>query len=214
MVFWDKILWKGESPISGKIKVTEGFGLRRLIVGGYTQSRNLPKNGKTGFYWDSFLENLPEINRKSKILILGLGGGTSAKLFLNKFGKVNIEGVEIDPVIINLGKKFFYLNDPNIKIHKLDAKEFIRKTKNKYRVICVDVFLGAKIPDFVEDFHFLDSVKKLLDNNGLVIADKICDDEKEDKEFVESLSRVFKKIKVTRERGHAYQQNVIVYGSN
>lgn len=214
MVFWDKVLWKGESPISGKIKVTEGFGVRRLVVEGYTQSRNLAKSGKTGFYWDSFLENLPKINRKSKILILGLGGGTSAKLFLNKFGKVHIEGVEIDPVIINLGKKFFYLNDPNIRIHKSDAKEFIRKTKDKYKVICVDTFLGSKIPDFIENLGFFDILKGLLERDGVMIADKICNDEEEDKEFVNSISRVFKDIKVSRERGHSYQQNVIVYGSN
>ena len=214
MIFWDKVLWKGDSPISGKIRVTEGFGVRRLVVEGYTQSRDLPKIGNTGFYWDSFLDNLPKINSKSKILILGLGGGTSAKLFLNKFGKVHIDGIEIDPVIINLGKKFFYLDNPNIKIYKSDANNFIRKTKNKYQVICVDTFIGSKIPDFIENLGFFDILKALLESKGVMIADKICNNEEEDKEFVDSISRVFKNIKVSRERGHAYQQNVIVYGSN
>lgn len=214
MIFWEKILWEGESPYSGKIRVVESFGVRRSIVDGLTQSRNIPESGKTGFYWDSFVENLPAISKNSKILILGLGGGTSAKLFINKFGSVSIDGVEIDKKIIDIGKKFFYLRDPNIKIHQRDAYKFVSEAKDKYDVICVDVFKGSKIPAFVESILFLQNVRKLLKEGGVVIVNKICEDEIEDRKFVESLSGVFREIKVSRERGSNYQQNVIVYAKN
>ena len=209
VIFWEKILWEGESPYNGKIKVTESSGMRRLVVGNHTKSRSLAKDGKTDFYWDSFTKNLPAISDKSKILILGLGAGTSAKLFTNKFGNVNIHGVEIDPLMVELGKKFFYLDRKNIKIFVKDAKEFVDEAKGKYEVICIDLFFGSKSPEFLTDREFLEKVKRLLAKDGVVIANKICRSKEEEENFIQHFKENFSNLLISRKG--ASEWNTIIY---
>jgi spermidine synthase len=212
VIFSGKTLWEGESPFNGKVKVTESSGIRRLVVGGYTQSRTLDKDGKTGFYWDSFAENIPPPSKDSKILILGVCAGTSAKILTNKFGPVAIDGVEIDPVIIDLGKKYFYLNEPNIKVFTEDAKEYVKKLNTKYDVIYVDIFRGSKTPRFLSEKPFLEKIKEQLHQDGMVVVNKICNDKSEDEEFVRNIAKVFPDYTVLREKGNSYQQNIMFYG--
>lgn len=212
MVFLRKTLWEGESPFNGRVKVIESSGTRRLVVGVYTQSRNLDKKGKTGFYWDAFTENIPNLSLDSRILILGLGAGTSAKVLTNKFGPVPIHGVEIDPLIVELGKKYFYLNEPNIKVFTEDAEEFIKKSNDKYDVICVDLFYGDKTPKFLTGQVFLENVKEHLHQGGVAVINKICNNKSEDEEFVWLVAKVFPNNLVSKEKGNSYQQNVMFYG--
>ena len=212
MIFFRKILWEGKSTFNGEVKVIESGGTRRLNVGRYTQSRNLGKKGKTGFCWDAFAENLPNLTLDSRILILGLGAGTSAKILTNKFGPVPIDGVEIDPLIVELGKKYFYLSEPNIKVFTEDAEEYVKKLDRKYDVIYVDLFHGDKTPKFLSESSFLEKIKEHLNQEGVVVINKICNDKVEDRQFVEAMSRVFPNNLVSHSRGNSYQQNVLFYG--
>lgn len=214
MNIWEKVLFKGHSEINGEIKVIESRGIRRLIAEKYTQSRTLKEeDGNTDYYWGTFAENLPPLSKNSRVLILGLAAGTIAKIILNKEGSTTIDGVEIDPVMIDLGKKYFYLNDPNIRIFIEDAEKFVERTRDKYDVICLDMFTRDKASDLITDETFLKKTKKMLKKGGVVVVNKICRDTGEDKEYVEILRRVFGDIKVVRDRGTHYEQNVIIYGS-
>ena len=212
MIFWEKTLWEGESPYNGKIKVTESKGIRRLVAQGYTQSRSLDDVGKTNHYWDRFRENLPRISKDSKVLILGLGGGTIAKILTNKYDSLKIKGVEIDPTIVELGKKYFYL-DESMDITVEDAGTYIGKDPSEYGVICVYLFFRDKSSNLLDSSKFLNEVRKHLKKDGLVIINKICKNRREDREFVERMKKIFAVLKVRRERGDIYEQNVIFYGN-
>lgn len=211
-MFWEKILWEGNSPYNGKIKVIEFGRVRRLVAEGHTQSRTLSEDGKTHHYWDTFAANLPELSQNSRILILGLGAGTVAKILSNKLGQVAIHGVEIDPLMVELGKRYFYLNEPNIEIFVEDAKKFVDRASGKYDAIFVDLFYKDKASDLMMNEDFLRKTRSLLDRNGVVIVNKICRDKIEDNEFVERMRGIFESVVVARERGDKYEQNVIVYG--
>ena len=211
MIFWEKTLWEGESPYNGKIKVKESKGVRRLVAEGYTQSRSLDDVGKTDHYWDRFRENLPQISNDSKVLILGLGGGTIAEILTNKYDSLKIKGVEIDPTIVELGKKYFYLDD-SMDITVEDAGTYIGKDLSKYDVICVDLFFKDKVSSLLDSKEFLIEVRDHLKKEGVVIINRIWRDQNEDNKIVKSMKEIFKYLKVTRERGKVYEQNVIFYG--
>ena len=211
MIFWEKILWEGESPYNGKIKVKESKGVRRLVAQGYTQSMTLDDVGKTDHYWDRFRDNLPKISANSNVLILGLGGGTIAEILTNKYDSLKIKGVEIDPVIVELGKKYFYL-DERIDIIVEDAGTYIGKDSSKYDIICVDLFFRDKASDLLNNEKFLTQVREHLKDKGIVIINRICRNVSEDNQFIEDMKKIFKSIKVKRERGKTYEQNVIFYG--
>ena len=212
MIFWEKTLWEGESLHNGKIKVVESRGIRRLVADRYTHSRTLDDFGRTNHYWDRFRENLPPLSKNPRILILGLAGGTIAKILTNKYKNLFIRGVEIDPTIVALGKKYFYLNELNIDIHVEDAGKYINKDSEKYDAICVDLFFREKASDLLQNEEFLKKVRERMKSDGIVIINRICKSKEEDDDYIRNLKRVFNVLTVARERGNDYEQNVIFYG--
>jgi spermidine synthase len=121
---------------------------------------------------------------------LGLGGGTVAKLANKYWPKSEIDGVEIDSVMVELGKK--YLGLSNTKVVIQDAYEFIKKNKEIYDLVIVDLYVGDKFPKKFEEESFL----KLLTKNKLVILNRLYFGEKrkEAVKFGNKLEKIFKKV--------------------
>ena len=180
-----KILEERKSKFNGDIKV-----LRSLGCGTYIQVNNLTQSG--GVVEAIWKETLRKI-RKEKIksvLILGLGGGTVAKLAKKYWPESEITGIEIDPMIVELGKK--YLGLKNTKIIIQDAYDYIKKNKEKYDFVIVDLYVGDEFPKKFEDEKFL----KKLTKNKLVIFNRLYFGEKrkEAVKFGNKLERIFSKV--------------------
>lgn len=106
----------------------------------------------------------------TKILLLGLAGGTLVKLLIKAYPNINIIGIDIDPVMINLGKKYFYLNEyKNLKIEIADAFEYVKKTKEKFDLVIVDIFKRDKVQIGTGDVVFLGDIMSIAINGGYVM---------------------------------------------
>ncbi|MBI4039233.1 hypothetical protein HY388_00190, partial [Candidatus Daviesbacteria bacterium] len=80
MFLFAKTIYEVMSPFSGRIRVIEQGHERRVIIGGYVQSKwNFAKGAKAlhGTVWDGFLRFPFAIKPVPRTLILGLGGGTA-----------------------------------------------------------------------------------------------------------------------------------------
>ncbi len=144
MMLGTTILEERESKYNGHIRVLRTWGM-----GTYIQSDGLTQSGGiVESIWRQTLENInfKKLNAKS-ILILGLGGGTVAKLLRKKYPKANIIGVEIDPIMIELGRKYLDLDKYDLDIKICDAVKFLKNNRKKYDLLIVDTYLGDK---FVE----------------------------------------------------------------
>ena len=146
-----------------------------------------------------------DIRQASSILILGLGAGTAAKVFSQKWPKAKIIGVEIDKEVIRLGKKYFDLGQiPNLKTINKDAFEYVTCCMTHdachFDLIIVDLYLGEKIPVKSESLTFLKNLKKLLSKNGIVIFNRLFwgKHKKEAKLFVQKTEKIFKEVKLVR----------------
>ncbi|XP_044497295.1 uncharacterized protein LOC123219406 isoform X3 [Mangifera indica] len=64
----------------------------------------------TDCYWDEFA-SLPAIVPKGPIAIYGLGGGTAAHLLLDLWPSLQLEGWEIDEILIDKARDYFGLLD-------------------------------------------------------------------------------------------------------
>ncbi|XP_031287798.1 uncharacterized protein LOC116146527 isoform X2 [Pistacia vera] len=64
----------------------------------------------TDSYWDEF-SSLPAIVPKGPIAIYGLGGGTAAHLMLDLWPSLQLEGWEIDEILIDKARDYFGLSD-------------------------------------------------------------------------------------------------------
>ncbi len=209
-----KTLYQGKSQYNGDIKVVESFGERRLMAAGFTQSRSLNKDGLTGSYWDGFVNPMIKLNRDSRVLILGLAGGTIAKLLTRKFGPIAIDGIDIDPLMIELGQKYLDFNEKNVKVIITDALKFIKDARYKYDLVCLDLFSHGDVAVGTESKQFFSDIKRVVEKDGLVVINKLFSNNENLKKYVDFLNEIFDGTDILLVRGSIRTDNVIIYARN
>lgn len=186
-----KILEECDSPINGKITVVRSMGL-----GTYFQVANLTQSG--GVVHSVWKTALGRAKKRKNIvktsLVLGLGGGSAAALIRHFWPEAKVEGVDIDPIIVDLGKK--YLNLEADKVEIKDAEEFLKEERSNYDLILIDTYLGDGYPEKFTKDTFLDLVKSHLKKDGLAIFNRLYYEgkRKEAVEFGEKLDKHFLKV--------------------
>lgn len=131
-------------------------------------------------------------------LILGLATGTLASIIAKKYKGIKITGVEIDPVMIEIGKKFFDLDKiPNLKIIIKDASSYLLNA-GSYDLILVDLYIGDKPPKFIYSHAFLKKIKKY--SKRAIFNHLFYDAAKKTKAeiLIKRLGKYFKFIKLQR----------------
>jgi len=133
-------------------------------------SKSLNKNMLSESYYDYFLLG-PMITGGKDILILGNGAGT-AMISLSNFFNVNIDGIEIDRELTNVGIIFFNLKTDNkVKIIHEDARTYLYKSNKQYDVVIVDLYNGSTyVPFHLATVEFFKLVSRNLKNNGTMIV--------------------------------------------
>jgi spermidine synthase len=193
-MFSPKVLESRHSKFSGEIKVLSDFGYKYISTGQLTQSGGLVKD-----VWDPVLKKIGQ-NHKSW-LILGLAGGTVAGMIAKKYHPSRLMGIEIDPVMIDLGKKYLKLGEiPNLEIIIRDAEKYILHLPLNLRFdyILVDMYLGDKLPSFVYSPKFLKRLKFL---SSVVVFNHLFYDDlkvKNANKLVASLKQLFPNIQLMR----------------
>lgn len=118
------------------------------------------------------------INKEHKdTLLIGLGGGGMVHFLNYYFPYVNIDAVEIDPAIVDVAKKYFYLKShPSTRIITDDAVNFISLPGKSYDVIYMDAFLkpssetdSTGVANKFKAPTFLQKLKARLKQNGIVV---------------------------------------------
>lgn len=192
-----KILEERKSKYNGNLRVVKTLG-----IGTYIQSEGLTQSGGiVEAIWKQTLKQIP--NSKLQItncLILGLGGGTVAKLIRKKYPDVKITGVEIDPTMVELGKKYLNLDKTGVDIKITDAKKFLAKHPpliTKYDLIVVDLYNGDKFPKRFGEKNYIHLVGFHLSRLGFVIFNRLYYGEKRPQaiRFGKILEKSFSKVK-------------------
>ena len=190
-MFGTKILEEKKSKFNGNLRVVKTWGMGTYIqAGGLTQSGGIVES-----IWRSTLKHVAySIPHKApSCLILGLGGGTVAKLIRKNWPGAKITGVEIDPVIIELGKKYLGLNEVAVDIKIQDAG---KPVLGNFDLVIVDLYVGDRFPENFESKKFL----KSLTGNKVVVFNRLYykDKKREAQVFEKKLRKVFKKVEVFR----------------
>jgi|SRR5581483_1596298 len=181
------------SKYNGEIKVVRDWSWGTLIiVKGLTQSGGIIAN-----IWQNILKKITQEKPHVKsCLILGLGGGTCAKIVSQYWVGAEILGVDIDKKIVELGKKYLSLDKINIKVVIMDAAKFISNSPNLYDLIIVDLYNGDRYPEKFEQSGFIKEVKSHLSKNGIAIFNRLYGKNQKPKtiEFGKKLEKVFQKV--------------------
>jgi spermidine synthase len=115
-----------------------------------------------------------------------------AKLIKKYWPDAKVTGVEIDPLMIELGTRYLALGTSKTKVVIDDAYEFIKKNREIFDLVIVDLYFGDEFPKKFEEDKFL----KKLTKTKLVIFNRLYFGEKrkEAAKFGNKLEKIFDKV--------------------
>ncbi len=118
--------------------------------------------------WSHYFPTAASIFPKgSKVLLLGLGGGTIVKQ-MNRMG-YDVDVVEIDKRVGEVSIEFFNL-DPKTNITIDDARHYIKTTDKKYDIVIFDTFLSEAVPEHLLTIEGFEDVKRILNKEGMIMS--------------------------------------------
>jgi hypothetical protein len=124
----------------------------------------------TGGVWDAFLAVPPLLGRPlERVAILGNAAGTTARAMGVYFPRAEIDGVELDPAVSRVGRRWFGLDDnPRLTVHDEDARPFLRRSDTRYDLIVVDAYHQPYVPFYLATREFFALVRERLAPGGIV----------------------------------------------
>jgi spermidine synthase len=104
-----------------------------------------------------------------RIAIVGLAGGTTAYQATQVFGPIPIDGYEIDPKIIEVGKEYFGLDQENINAVAQDGRWGLAHSEHQYSLIAVDAYRPPYIPWHLTTKEFFEITYAKLAKDGVLV---------------------------------------------
>jgi spermidine synthase len=155
------------------IEQPDGDRLLELNEGQAVHSLYRPGTVLTDNVWDGYLV-LPFAARSEpprRMAILGNGAGTTARAYGRYFPATEIDGVEIDGELHDVGRRFFAMDEAtNLTTHTADARPWLRQSEGGYDVIMVDAYRQPYIPFYLATEEFFELAKARLAPGGVVIV--------------------------------------------
>jgi spermidine synthase len=105
-----------------------------------------------------------------RMAIIGLAAGTTARQATAVFGPIPIDGYEIDPAIIEVGREFFDMNEPNLNAIALDGRIGLANSTEQYTIIGLDAYRPPYIPWHLTTREFFTEVYDHLDPDGALVV--------------------------------------------
>lgn len=154
--------------------------------------------------WMQFLAgpffNAPpySVNEVERIAIVGLAAGTTARQATDIFGLIPIDGFEIDPEIIAVGKKYFGMTMPNLNAIAQDGRWGLEHSEYVYDLIAIDAYRPPYIPWHLTTREFFEIARDHLTEQGVLVINvgRAPEDRSLIDALVTTLSQVFPSVHV------------------
>lgn len=104
-----------------------------------------------------------------RMAIVGLAGGTTARQAEAVFSDIEIDGFEIDPLIVEVGQTYFDMNQPNLRVFVQDGRWGLSRMEGGYDVISVDAYRPPYIPWHMTTLEFFEMVHDQLADDGVMV---------------------------------------------
>ena len=151
-----------------QLVLNEGVGIHSIYN---------PKQILTQGPWDYFMIapyfNKPPFtqNQVRRACIIGLGAGTVPREINAAYGPIPIDGVEIDGAIVDIGRQYFHMNEPNLHVIVQDGRYYLQTTSRKYDLIGIDAYQQPYIPFQLATLEFFQEVRAHLTPSGVAVID-------------------------------------------
>lgn len=169
----------------------------------------LPTTGTDQFYggtWDIFLaapyfnanvnwnEANPSVHRMA---IIGLAAGTISTQYTAVYGSgIQIDGIEIDPAIVEAGRTYFGMTQPNLNVIVEDGRLGLAKTAGNFDVVGIDAYRVPYVPWHLTTVEFFQEIKAKLSPRGVVVINvgRAVSGTVQDRRLVEGMTRTMQAV--------------------
>lgn len=169
--FWGQRLATYNSAVSGKLEV--------WLVNGKLMLNSAHANQSFDSLYRVFQKVFEEIQLEHQpvrqALLLGLGAGSVPQLIEEELVmNCKVTAIEKDPLMIELGKKYFNLNRfKHLQIIQADALHFVELCHSRFELIIIDLFVDDHVPEPFTSDKFLRQLIRLLAPDGFLLFNMI-----------------------------------------
>ncbi len=156
------------------VELADGTRLLELNEGQAVHSMYHPERLLTGGPWDYYLiahyfspDGVP--TSLERALMIGLGAGTVPKQLTAVYGPLAVVGVEIDPKIVEVGRRYFAMEEPNLQVVVQDGRYFLMTDTGKYDMIGTDAYQQPYIPFQMTTREYFQYVRDRLTPHGVAV---------------------------------------------
>lgn len=110
-----------------------------------------------------------QLSNVKSLAIIGLAAGTTARQATAVYGDIRIDGYEIDPEIVQVGRRYFDMTQPNLNILVQDGRWGIAHSQEKYHIISVDAYRPPYIPWHLTTREFFTIIHQHLTPDGVMV---------------------------------------------
>lgn len=154
------------------LKLNDGIGIHSVYHPDMLLSQGI---------WDYFLlapffnqagqlSATPEKVRPQNVLLIGLAAGTVSELLTDIYGPIPITGVELDPQIIEVGQRYFEMNQPNLTAVAADGRHWLARqpADAQWEMVAIDAYRPPYIPFHLTTVEFFALVKDHMSERGVL----------------------------------------------
>ena len=181
------------------LKLNEGVGIHSV---------HHPRSVLSLGVWDYFLlapwfSADPPDPATAEVLVIGLAAGTVSSLWTAIYGPAPITGIELDPQILEVGRAYFGLHQPNVTAIAADGRRWLRSqpASRAWDVIAIDAYRVPYIPFHLATQEFFVLVRTHLTEAGVVAINvgRTSADQALVNSLVATMAQVFPQVMVLNE---------------
>jgi len=168
------VIFERTSPYHHVLVLDTG-GVRTLSFDGSQETRMSLRNPLLGHFDYTEMFHLAWLwnTNIQRVLMIGLGGGSTQRSFLHYYPKVTIDSVDLDPVVVNVATNLFFVPvSERHRIHLADGRVYLRRAKRDYDLIVLDAYIsnryGSYIPPHLVTRQFVELARDHLGPDGVL----------------------------------------------
>ncbi len=212
----ERLLWEGESEEQHIRVLEDADGDERwleLNEGQAAHSVYRPDSYLTDSVWDGYLVDPFAVRERppARIAILGNAAGTTARSYGHYFPRTEVDAVEVDAKLTELGRRYFDMRNPRMEVFHEDARPWLRRSPGGYDAIFVDAYRQPYIPFYLATTEFFELVRERLAPGGVAIVNAGHPEGNDDLERVlgATMAKVFPSVR----RDPIEDTNTLLIGS-
>lgn len=127
-----------------------------------------------------------------RVLLVGTGGGATARYFSHRFPNVKGEAVEISESVASMAINYFeFPESKHWTLINADIRHYIQNCRHLYDLILIDIAVNQQTPEWLIEQDFLNQCRKLLRPFGHVTFNLLVNDGNDFMHYLSAIRRIF-----------------------